>query len=248
VRGARRDPQLPQGFTFGGRVPATVGLLLVLLVGATLAGWITGRSGIAALVPELVIRGEVWRLVSWAFVQPRGDVLGLLFGGFMIFSFGQQLAYVWSERRFLGTFVALALAASVGATVLAAIWAPANQPHLGIWPVANGLLLAWAMIYPDRQISIWGVLPVTGKTLGLLVVLGTVLYGLAAGGIPGLGAFAPHFCALAMAYVLSRGRLPTRRWKLQAKEWWAEREFKRRSKHLKVIRKNGQDDPPRWMN
>ena len=42
--------------------------------------------------------------------------------------------------------------------------------------------------------------------------------------------------------------LPTRRWKLQAREWKAEREFKRRSKHLKVVDKDGKDDPPRWMN
>jgi len=97
-------------------------------------------------------------------------------------------------------------------------------------------------------VSLMMVLPVTGRTLGLLVVFGTVLWGLAAGGIAGLGAFALHLFALAVAWVLSRGRLPTRRWKMQLRDWWSEREFRRRAKHLKVIRKDGSDEPPRWLN
>jgi hypothetical protein len=96
-------------------------------------------------------------------------------------------------------------------------------------------------------VNIWGILPLTGRTLALLVVFGTFLYGLAAGGVVGLVAFTPHFAALAIGWALSRRRLSTRRWRLQLREWWREREFKRRSRHLKVIRKNGQDRP-RWLN
>jgi membrane associated rhomboid family serine protease len=248
VRGARRRDSLTEGFTFGGRVPGAVGLVIVLLGLGTLVGWITGLGPVAALVPDLILRGQLWRLVTWAFVQGRGDFLGLLFAGLVIWSMGSQLAYAWGERQFLARFLLIAVGASAGATLLALIWEPANQPHLGVWPVANALLLAWAMLYPTQQVSIWGVLPLTGKTLGLLVVFGTALYGLAAGGIPGLGSVAPHFAALATAWALSRGRLPTRRWKLQLREWWSERQFRRRTKHLRVVKKNGHDGPPRWMN
>lgn len=244
---SRRSPDLGSAFTFGGRIPSSLGLLLVLILVATVGSWVTRDNGWAVLVPGLVLGGQVWRLVSWAFVQ--SDPLTLLFGGFMLYSIGQQLAFTWSERRLLGTFLGLAAGATVVTVVAAIVWPPANRPHLGMWPVVNGFLLMWAMMYPDRQVSIWGVLPLTGKTLALLVVFGTVLYGLAGGGFPGLGGFVPHFAALALGWALSRGgRLPTRRWKLQAREWWAEREFRRRSKHLKVIRKDGKDDPPRWMN
>ncbi len=95
--------------------------------------------------------------------------------------------------------------------------------------------------------SIWGVLPVTGKTVALLVVFGTILYGLAGGGLVGIGAFVPHFAALAIAYGLSRG-ISTRRLRLRARDWWNERAFRRRAKHLKVVQKDGHGGPPRWMN
>lgn len=244
----RRSPRLPGGLTFGGRVPSAVGLVVLLLVIGTLAGWITGLSGLAALDPGRLLQGQLWRLVSWPFVQPRGDVLGLLFGGMLIWWTGAQLAYAWGEGRFLFRFFALAVAGSVVATLAAVVWAPAAAPHLGVWPVANALLLSWALLYPEQQVNIWGVLPVTGRTLGLMVVVGTLLYGLASGGLPGLGLFVPHLAALALAWAFSQGRLPTRRWKLQVRDWWAEREFRRKSRHLKVIRKDGKDEPPRWMN
>ena len=150
--GPRSRPDLGSAFTFGGRIPSGLGLLLVLVLVATVAGWVTRSQGWAALVPGLVLRGQLWRLVSWAFVQ--SDPLTLLFGGFMLYSMGQQLSMVWSERRLVGAFLGLAAGATVITVLVALAWAPANQPHLGMWPVVNGLLISWAMLYPasDRQL------------------------------------------------------------------------------------------------
>jgi hypothetical protein len=118
--------------------------------------------------------------------------------------------------------------------------------HIGIWPVANALIVSWAMLFPDRQVNIWGILPVTGRTLALMVVGGTFLFGLASGGLRGIISFSPHLFAIAIAWLLSRGkvRIP---WG-DARSWWTAREQKRRAKHLKVVKKDGSDDRPRWMN
>lgn len=248
VNPRRRSPDLSQAFTFGGRIPAALGMLLAAILASTVSAWLTKSNAIAALYPAAILPGgQIWRLVSWAFVQD--DPFTLLFGGLVLYQMGGQLAFAWSERRMLGTFLGLALGASLVTILVAAVWQPANAPHLGMWPVVNALILMWAMRYPDQQVNIWGILPVTGKTVAMLVVFGTVLYGIAGGGIAGLGAFTPHFGALGIGYVLARGGLPTRRWKIQAKDWMAEREFKRRTRHLKVVKKNGStDEPPRWMN
>ena len=132
----------------------------------------------------------MWRIVSWPFVQD--DPFTLLFGGFMLYWLGQQLAFVWSERRLLLRFFGYAAFASLATTFVALVWSPAARPHIGVWPVANALIVSWAMMYPDRQVNVWGVLPITGKTAALLVVGGTFLYGIAGGGIRGIGAFTPH--------------------------------------------------------
>lgn len=240
---ARRRGDLQRFLTFGDRVPPSVGLVLSLMLAASVWGWLNrDMQGFAALAPVLILRGQLWRLVTWPFFQD--DPFTLLFGGLMIYWLGQQLAYVWSERRFLLRFFGYAVFAGAATTLLSVVWEAASVPHIGIWPIANALIVSWAMLYPDRQVNIWGVLPVTGKTLALLVVGGTVLY--AIGGRLGIGAFTPHLFAIAFAWLLSRGAMRGR-W-LDAKQWWSDREQKRRSKHLKVVKKDGSDDRPRWMN
>jgi membrane associated rhomboid family serine protease len=244
VARARRSGEVQRFFTFGDRVPPSVGLVLSLMLVASVWGWMQPElRAFAALSSELIRHGQLWRLVTWPFFQ--SDPFALLFGGLMVYWLGQQLAYVWSEKRFLMRFFGYAAFASVATTLLATVWAPASAPHIGIWPVANALIVSWAMLYPDRQVNIWGVFPLTGKTLALLVVAGTFLYGLW-GGVGGIGAFAPHLFAMLAAWLLSRGKVRGP-W-LEAKQWWADREQKRRARHLRVVKKDGSDDRPRWLN
>jgi len=238
-----RGPGMTDLFTFGGRVPAGLGMILAAVLAGSVGGWIDPRvQGLAALAPVAILRGELWRLVTWPFVQ--GDPFTLLFGGFMLYSFGQQLAFVWSERRLVTRFFGTTIGAAALTTLLAAVWDPAARAHLGMWPVVNALLFTWAMIYPDRPLNIWGVLPITGKTLALLLVFGTLLYGLASGGIPGIGGFAPHLFAIGIAWASGRSSGRRDGWR-RAKQWWREREMRRRTRHLKVV---GKDERPRWMN
>lgn len=240
---ARRSPDFARIFTFGGRVPGSIGLLLVLMLGASILGWTNrGLLGAAMLMPVAILRGEIWRLVTWPFFQD--DPLTLLFAGFMLWTLGQQLSYAWSERRFVVRFLGYTLGAGIVTTLLALFWENATAiAHVGAWPVINALLVAWAMLYPDRQVNLWGVLPLTGKTLAMLVAFGTVLYAIASG----LAAFTPHLVAIAIAWIQARG-IGGRRFGSQARQWWAERDMKRRAKHLKVVRKDGSDDRPRWLN
>lgn len=243
---ARGRGDLRQVFTFGGRVPASIGFVLVLMLCGSVWGWLDhGLASLAALSPALILRGQLWRLVTWPFVQ--SDPFALLFGGFMVYWLGEQLAYVWSERRLLGRFLATTVFASVVTTLLALVWSPASQPHLGVWPVVNALIVSWAMLYPERQVNIWGVLPLTGKALALVIVGGTLLYGIAAGGLSGIGLFTPHLSAILLSYLLARGFGVGGRRSLgtQARQWLAEREQRRRASHLKVVKKDGDG---RWLN
>jgi membrane associated rhomboid family serine protease len=242
---ARRQ-DLSSFFTFGGRVPASVGMLLALMLVASVGASVDPHVlEWTVLAPELVKRGEIWRVVTWPFVQ--GDVFALLFVGFMLWTLGQQLSYAWSERRFVTRFLGYTLGAGVGTTLLAFVFDSASSPHIGAWPVVNALIVAWALLFPDRQVNIWGVLPVTGRTLALLVLGGTVLAVVMVGKLHGFGGFAPHLVAIGMAWVQARG-VGGRRIGWQARQWWSEREMRRRTKHLKVVRKDGSGDRPRWMN
>jgi membrane associated rhomboid family serine protease len=229
-------------------MPAVIGSLLALILAGTVGSWIMKDARWAVLEPFAILHGQLWRLVSWVFVEIQP--LNLLFGGLMLWQFGSQLSYDWGEGRFLSTFLLLTLGAGIVTVALVQLPGYPAVAHVGMWPVVDALLLMWCLRYPDQQMSFWGVLPMTGRTMAILVVGGTVLYGLAAGGIAGLFAFTPHFAALFLGWVLSRARLglPLRRWKLAWRDFRREQQMRRRSKHLKVVRKNGQDEPPRWLN
>jgi membrane associated rhomboid family serine protease len=246
---ARRRPDLAGFFTFGGRVPTTVGVLLSLLVLGTVWGALDpGVLEALALAPVQIKRGQAWRLVTWPFAET--NVLGLLFGGYMLFWLGQQLSYAWSERRFLSRFLVYTVGAGLGTTLLHFVWEEASAPHIGVWPVVAGLLVAWALLFPERQINWFGVMPMTGKTVAWITLGLTVLSGLFAGrggGIRGIGTVVPHLIAIGIAWLQARG-LGGRRLGWQARQWWADREARRRSKHLKVVRKNGSGDRTKWMN
>ncbi len=239
-----RRNDLASFFTFGGRVPATVGFFLALVLVASI--WAALNHAVlleAALAPVAVMRGEAWRLFTWVLVQP--DPGTLLFGGFMLWWIGQQLSYAWSERRFVLRVLGTTLFAGVVTTLLGLVWEGASAVgHVGMWPLVNALIVSWAMLHPDAQVNIWGVLPISGRNLALLVTGGTVLYAIYAGIPP----FLPHISALALAWAQARVSLRGGRSWRQAKRWWAEREQKRRSRHLKVVRKNGSDGRGDWLN
>src|ERR1700722_18848730 len=99
-----RPQRFQDAMTFGGRLPWAIGLLLSLVVGLSLAVAFGDRHAgsifaLVALVPSHVWRGEVWRLVTWPFIE-QGPV-GLIFTCLLVWWFGRDLADEWGSSRFL---------------------------------------------------------------------------------------------------------------------------------------------------
>lgn len=249
----RRTGELRRSLSLGGRVPPVVGSILLLLLVATVGSWLLRDSRWAALSLSPVLRGQIWRLISWPLVQE--DPLALVFGGLAFYFFGPQLALDWGESRFLGRMVGLTVSAgSLSILIAWLVGMGGGFAYLGIWPLVDGLILLWALRYPDQQILFFFVLPVSGRLLALLTVATNVLYalwGTTRGGLLGLLLYTPGFAALFVAWMMSGSwrRLPLVRLRLLLRDWWFELKLRRRSRHLKVVRKGGRgDEPPRWLN
>jgi membrane associated rhomboid family serine protease len=238
----RRRPGMEEIFTFGGRVPSTVGVLIVAVVAASLLGALGrgyGLVDVAALEPARVWRGEVWRLVTWVFFET--DPLSLVFGALTLYWFGRDLCYAWGAQRFLATFFGFAVASAIATCVLARVW-PAlyGAGWTGSWPVITALIVAWAMIFPERQILFMLALPVSGRALLWLTLGGTLLYAV----FGRLYAYVPHLAAQGLMVLYARGYSLRGLWQsFRIRSY--ERRAERRASHLKVVKK---EDPPRWMN
>ncbi len=122
----RRSGDFRNSFTFGGRMPASIGFLLVAMLVATVGSWLLQKEVWAVYAPQAVVHGQVWRLVTWPFVQDRAQSFWPILGGFMLWQFGSQLVYDWGERRFLWTFFGLTAGAGL-ITLIPAFFLPRRR-------------------------------------------------------------------------------------------------------------------------
>lgn len=121
------------------------------------------------LVPVLVMReGWIWQIVTYMFVH--GGITHILFNMLALFLFGGQI-----ERRLGSTeYLAYYFASGVGAglTTLLLNWFAfprmAMVPVVGASGAIYGLLLAYATLFPDSVIFVFGILPLRAPVAVLL--------------------------------------------------------------------------------
>jgi hypothetical protein len=177
---ARPQRKWEQNFTFGGRLPWAVGLLLSLVLGLSLIAAFSERHfgslfKLAALLPDHVWHGQVWRLITWTFFEPTA--LGLIWTALMIYWFGRDLAAQWGSRRFLGVFGGVVLVAAVG-TCLVGLLDPTvlDATYLGSDALGVAMTVTWGFWFPDRTILLFFVLPVKGRWIGWGTIAVTVIF------------------------------------------------------------------------
>jgi membrane associated rhomboid family serine protease len=174
-----------QNFSFGGRLPWGLGLVLALTFFLSLFAAIAGRNllplfELAALMPDAVLHGQVWRLVTWTLFEPTP--WGLIGGCLMLYWFGRDLAATWGSRRFLAVFGAVVLVAAA-VTCLIAVVDPdvREQTYIGTWTLAIAMTVMWGLWFPNREIYVYFVLPVKGRWLAWGTVGLTAIYAAYAG-------------------------------------------------------------------
>ncbi len=240
----RRASSLDDVLSFGGRVPSAVGGLIVALVVLSLLGRVAQLDEWGCLVPAAVLRGQLWRLVTWPFFER--DPFSLLFGGLTLYWFGRDLCWAWGPRRFVATFFAIT-AVAAAATTLLALALPqlqlAHRPYLGAWATLSALIVAWASLFPERQILLMFALPISGRALLWITVGGTLLYAV----FYGIAGFVPHLLAQGAMALYLRG-VSARGLFQSLKIRSLERRARRRASHLKVVHKNGDGTGGRWLN
>jgi membrane associated rhomboid family serine protease len=238
----RQGDEFRRILTLGDNVPRSVGGILFAMLVFTVAAMVSrGLWGLLSLDGPAIFSAQLWRLVTWVF--PQGDPLTLLFAGSALFWLGRDLANTWSERRFLQVFFGYAAWSALWTALVGAIWAGAERPYVGAWPVVNALMVGWGLSRPGAQINLFGVVPMTGKVFAWLLVGGTVLYALSSPS--GAGEYVPHFAAIVLALLMNAG-VTTRKLWLRAKEQWFKARIKRRMSHLRPVPRD--DDKPTWMN
>jgi membrane associated rhomboid family serine protease len=225
-------------------VPRPIAWLIALVLFFSAIGSLLERTGVAFLRTTMLLvddvwRGQVWRLVTWVPIEL--SPIGLLFGCLLLYFVGPDLLRHWGTRRFFATlFGGGALVAAI--TCLVGLrWPEVTAiPHMGLWPMLEAMVIAWATLFQDRQILLFFALPVAGRNLIVLTIAITLVMATLAG----FAQFVPHFVAEVAALFYMRV-IPVRLWMARARLALFQRRYQRDTARL-VGR--DRDEPPRWTH
>ncbi len=131
------------------------------------------------LVPRLVVeKGYVWQILTYTFMH--GDVSHLVFNMVALVFLGSELEALWGVRRFV-SFSAVCAMFGAAAYILIAAFFPTvmDVPLVGISAAIYGMLVAYGVLFGERQMYFMMMLPMRARTFALLlggVMLMTVLF------------------------------------------------------------------------
>jgi membrane associated rhomboid family serine protease len=145
-------------------------VLLVINIAVYMFGFLFPRLyTYLALTPYLVVKARaIWQIVTYMFVHSPRGIGHILFNMLALFLFGTQV-----ERRLGSTeFLLYYMISGVGAglATLAVNWytGMALVPVVGASGAIFGLLLAYATLFPDSRLFIFGLLPLRAPVAVLL--------------------------------------------------------------------------------
>ncbi len=159
------------GFGFGGfALTPIVKRLIIANVAAFLLTWMLPVRWVLewlAFRPDHVLT-RPWGAITYMFVH--ADLMHLLLNMLVLFFFGPPLEGRWGSREFLRYY----LICGLGGVLLSFLLAP-GAPIVGASAAAYGLMLAFAMAWPDAPIYVWAIFPVKAKYLVGFLFMMTLL-------------------------------------------------------------------------
>jgi hypothetical protein len=112
------------------------------------------------LIPQLVLRGEVWRVLTFIAIPPDFSPIWIAFALYFYYMVGGALEHEWGTFRFnvyyfLGILATIAVSFIFGVTV--------TPTYINL-----SLFLAFARLYPNFELLMFFILPVKIKYLAML--------------------------------------------------------------------------------
>lgn len=137
------------------------------------------------LEPGYILKGQVWRIVTWLIIPPASSNLFFtLIMLYFYYSIGRSLEYVWGTYK-----LNLYLISGLIFTVLGSILLYIALSLMGVdatglgymfstYYVNMSLFLAYAATFPDAQVLFFFIIPIKVKVLGIIYGVFIIIEGL----------------------------------------------------------------------
>jgi membrane associated rhomboid family serine protease len=140
---------------------------------------------------------QIWQLVTYMFMH--GDFWHLLLNMFALWMFGMDLENDWGTKRFAWYYVLCGLGAGISNLLISPLFGTSG-PTIGASGAVYGILLAFGMMYPNRPIFIYFLLPIQAKYF-VMIYIALELYNGVTGTMDGIAHFA-HLGGAAIGFFI----------------------------------------------
>lgn len=151
---------------------------MVVYLNPELINWLT-------LEPAYILRGQVWRLISWVLIPPTLKPVNLLFLVLLYYSLGTALERTWGSFRynvyiFSGIlFTIIAVFILYGGLYVKYGVALEGFSMIGLVStnyITMSIFLAFAAIYPDMEVYLCFILPIKMKWMAIVYAVMALYY------------------------------------------------------------------------
>lgn len=214
--------------------------IMIVLAAVWFAEVILGWFGAAGFIDLLVVVPldvfpgfRIWQPFTYMWLHSPSDYFHIVFNCLFLWMFGGALEQAWGQKGFLRFYLICGVGAGLVVVVSGLLFAPETKV-LGASGAIYGLVVAWAIAYPNRVIYIFGVFPMKGKHFALIPIGFAVLDFLTrAHGV----SHAAHLGGMAIGALLVTGYWRPEKAIRQLRYW-------RLRRKLKVIDGRGPSEPP----
>lgn len=127
--------------------------------------------GYLTLEPGLILRGQVWRLVTWVIVPPSSLDIFTIIMLFFYYSIGTTLEHTWGAFRYNVYIFTGIIATALGAFLLYFILGGNilfGSALFSTYYINMSIFLAFAAMYPEMRVMLYFLIPIKMKWMGMV--------------------------------------------------------------------------------
>jgi membrane associated rhomboid family serine protease len=112
---------------------------------------------------------QIWQLITYQFMH--GGFSHILFNMFALWMFGMEIENIWGSKKFLIYYLVCGVAAGLAQLFISPLYS-SPAVTIGASGAIFGVMIAFAMLFPDRHIFLYFLIPIRAKYLiGFLFIL-----------------------------------------------------------------------------
>ncbi len=142
-------------------IPDLMKYLCLAMLGVFMLDYLPLNQSASALLAfsrDRILRGEIWRLITFIFLPPQESIVWIIFSLYFSYFIGSSLESQWGSKRF-NLYYAFGILGNIIAGFLTGY---ATNSYLN-----TSLLLSFAVLFPETEFMLFFFLPIKAKWLGI---------------------------------------------------------------------------------